>query len=167
VQAFPLSLPTRLATFATGLLLKKSLDYTFDYAVYPAALLILGYGWGSFAMVCVSALGNLLLIRAYDWSQQDFLLIESLKAIKESSDGSIWKRRVGGLLRSGDSVAFVVLSWLDDALIVTLYLRRGSFLYNGFTRRDWYIFVASTLTSNLLWTLSLIAIIEITRFILG
>jgi hypothetical protein len=155
-----------LATFAAGLFVKKGLDYIFDYAVYPAALLFLGYGWGGFAMVCVSAAGNLLLIRAYDWSQRDFLLIESLKSLKEVNDGTIWKRRIGGLLRSGDGVAFVVLSWLEDALVVTLYLRQGSHLYNGFTRRDWFIFAASTLTSNLLWSLSLISVLEITTYLM-
>jgi hypothetical protein len=147
--------------------MKKGLDYIFDYAIYPAALLFLGYGWGSFAMICVSAMGNILLIRAYDWSQQDFLLIEALKAIKESSEGSSGKRQLGRLLRSGDGLAFVALSWLEDALVVTLYLRRGSYLYNGFARRDWYIFAASTLTSNLLWSLSLISIIEITTLMLS
>ena len=167
MQALQDSLPSRLANFATGLLLKKGLDYVFDYAIYPAALLLLGYGWGSFSMICVSALGNLLLIRAYDWSKRDFFLIESLKAIKESSGGSIWRRRIGALLRSSDAVAFFVLSWLEDALIVTLYLRRGSHLYNGFTRRDWCIFAASTMTSNLLWILSLMSIIEVASFLLG
>jgi hypothetical protein len=167
MQALPSFIPTRLATFATGLLLKKGLDYVFDYAVYPAALLLFGYAWGSVAMICVSAVGNLLLIRAYDWSQRDFLLIESLKAIKEGSDGTIWRRRLGRLLRTSDGMAFLVLSWLEDALVVTLYLRRGSHLYNGFTRRDWCIFVASTVTSNLLWSLSLISFIEVTTYVMS
>jgi hypothetical protein len=158
-------LGARLGTFAIGVLLKKLTDALFDYGLYPLALIGLGYACGAVAMTALSVAVNLLAIRAYDWAGRDLLLIESLKDLKTCQGGGFWSRRLSAVLRAGDVPAFVLLSWLEDALVVTLYLRKGSYLFNGLSRRDWMVFVGATVLSNLLWILSLISLIELMQIV--
>ncbi len=161
----PTRLWPKLATFGAGLLIKKSTDYTFDYLLYPAALLFLGYLWGGIAMTIASVVLNLLVIRAYDWAKRDFLLLETLKEIRASDGSHRGKRLLAKALSKGDVAAFLVLSWFEDPIVVTLYLRKGSGKFDGLSRRDWANFWASTLVSNLMWIGSLVSLIEISRLL--
>ena len=155
----------RLATFGVGLLIKKGSDSAFDYLLYPAALIFLGYLWGAIVMTIASVFLNLLVIRAYDWAKRDFLLLETLKHMRTSTSTHRGKRLMAAALSKGDGVAFFVLSWFEDPIVVTLYLRRGSGKFDGLARRDWAIFWASTLVSNLMWVGSLISLIEVYRLL--
>jgi hypothetical protein len=155
----------RLATFGAGLLIKKTLDYAFDYLLYPAALIVLGYMWGGIAMTIASVALNLLVIRAYDWAKRDFLLLEALKGLRSPDSTHAAKRLLAKVLGKGDFAAFLVLSWIEDPIVVTLYLRKGSGKFDGLSRRDWAIFWASTLVSNLMWAGSLISLIEVYRLL--
>lgn len=157
----------KIATFGAGVAIKKTLDYGFDYGLYPLALLWLGYLWGGVVMTAASVVLNLAVIRAYDWSKKDWLLLETLKELKDRARGSGPRGVVSRVLQWGDVPAFFLLSWLEDAIVVTLYLRRGAHLFNGLSRRDWLIFAAATLVSNLFWILSLASIIELLRWLVG
>lgn len=153
----------KAATFGAGMAMKKALDYGFDYLLYPAALLGFGYLWGTLVMTVLSVFLNLGVIRAYDWSKRDWFLLESLKEMKSTDGMSRSGRLVRWVLRKGDVAAFFLLSWIEDPIIVTLYLRHGSHGYNGLDRRGWSIFWASTVVSNLFWALSVVSVIEIAR----
>ena len=114
-------------------------------------------------MTVASVFLNLAIICAYDWSKTDWLLLESLKQAKGSGEGTGgWTERI---LRKGDVAAFFLLSWIDDAITVTLYLRHGAHQFNGLTKRDWMIFGASTIVSNLFWIAGLASVIEILRWL--
>lgn len=154
----------RLATFGAGLLMKKAMDYAFDYLLYPAALIVLGYLWGGIVMTIASVFLNLLVIQAYDWAKRDFLLLETLKQFRAAENDHWGKRLMARVLRKGDIVAFFVLSWFEDPIVVTLYLRKDSNKFDGLSRRDWTIFWTSTLVSNLLWIGSLVSIVEVFRY---
>ena len=154
----------KLATFGVGLLIKKATDYAFDYLLYPAALIVLGYLWGWIAMTIASVFLNLLVIRVYDWAKRDFLLLETLKQLRASDDAHWGKRLLAATLSKGDTAAFFVLSWFEDPIVVTLYLRKGSGKFDGLSRRDWAIFWASTIVSNLMWAGSLISLIAVYRY---
>lgn len=156
----------KLAIFGAGVAIKKSLDYGFDYVAYPVALLWLGYGWGGALMTAASVVLNLATIRAYDWSRRDWLLIETAKQLREKPQGLAARPFVNWIVRKGDVPAFFILSWIEDPIVVTLYLRHGTHQFNGLDRRSLMIFWASTLTSNLLWILSLASVIEIFRRLL-
>lgn len=143
--------------------MKKSIDYGFDYALYPFALIYLGYFWGGVVMTIASVFLNLAVIRAYDWSKRDWLMLETLKELKHKSDDQGVSGYVGWVLRKGDVPAFFILSWIDDPITVTLYLRHGANQFNGMSRRDWIIFGAATVVSNLFWILSVVSVIEIVR----
>lgn len=145
--------------------IKKSLDYGFDYALYPIALLWLGYAWGGALMTAASVVLNLATIRVYDWSRRDWLLLETIKELKDKPELSASRPVVAWIIRKGDIAAFFMLSWIEDPIVVTLYLRREAHKYNGLARRDWMIFWTSTLVSNLFWIFSLASVIEIIRAI--
>lgn len=153
----------KLATFGAGVAIKKSLDYGFDYLLYPIALLWLGYLWGGVLMTAASVVLNLATIRAYDWSRRDWLLIETVKQLRDKPDGTSARPFVNWIARKGDLPAFFILSWVEDPIVVTLYLRHGTHRFDGLDRRSWKIFWASTFTSNLLWILSLASVIEVIR----
>ena len=152
--------------FATGMAMKKGLEIAFDYALYPAVLIWLGYIWGGITMTALAVVLNLLIIRAYDWAKVDWLFIEKLKYIREDDSLELpWLLRwFRPLLKKGDIPAFFILS-LDDPVTATLYLRKGAFKYNGLTRRDWNIFIAANLVSNLYWILGIAAMIESIKLI--
>ena len=144
----------RAAILGVGLTVKKSIDYGFDYVLYPIALLSFGYLWGTVAMTVASVILNLTLIRFYDWTKRDWLMLETIKGVKERSEES-GSPLVRWIAKQGDVAAFVVLSWVEDPVIVTLFLRRGSHSFNGLQGRDWVIFWSSTVLSNLMWAGSL------------
>ena len=146
-----------------GVAIKKSLDYVFDYLLYPAALLGLGYLWGGLLMTAASVINNLAVIRAYDWSRQDWLLLETIKELKSRGGDLKTIPVLRRIIVKGDVAAFFILSWIEDPIVVTLYLRKGAHVFNGLSRRDWIIFGASTILSNLFWIASLVSIIELIR----
>ena len=155
----------KIATFGAGVAIKKSLDYGFDYVLYPIALIYFGYFWGGVVMTIASVFLNLAVIRAYDWSKRDWLMLESLKELKHRTEGQGVGGFVGWVLRKGDVPAFFILSWIEDAIVVTLYMRHGVSQFNGMSRRDWLIFCASTVVSNLFWILSVASVIELIRYL--
>ena len=153
----------KIATFGAGVAIKKSLDYGFDYGLYPVALIYFGYIWGGIIMTIASVFLNLAVIRAYDWSKRDWLMLETLKELKHKSQDEGVGGFLGWVLRKGDVPAFFILSWIEDAIVVTLYLRHGVNQFNGLSRRDWMIFWSSTVVSNLFWILSVVSVIEMIR----
>ena len=154
----------KVATLGMGVAIKKSLDYGFDYLLYPFALLSLGYLWGGVSMTVASVALNLAVIRAYDWSKRDWLLLETVKEFRDNPEELKAGPTVQWILGKGNIAAFFILSWIEDPIIVTLYLRRGGHRYDGLARRDWMIFWASTLVSNLFWILGLVSLIELIGF---
>lgn len=118
-------------------------------------------------MTIASVFLNLAVIRSYDWTRRDWLLLETLKELRHKERDSGAGGTVAWLLRRGDVPAFFILSWIEDAIVVTLYLRHGINEFNGLSRRDWMIFWASTVVSNLFWILSLASIIEVIRWLFG
>jgi hypothetical protein len=147
--------------FALGLAMKKFLELGFDYALYPAALVWLGYFWGGLIMTCAAVLINILIIRAYDWAETDWLFIEKLKHVRENDNIELPRliRWLKPLLSKGDVPAFFVLC-LDDPVTATLYLRKGAYQYNGLSARDWKIFAAANVVGNLYWIIGLAGVIE-------
>ncbi len=156
----------KLGTTSLALAAKKALDYGFDYVLYPAALLYLGYWWGGVAMTVASVVLNIGLIRLYDWTHQDLLMIERLKNFRsnllESGRGSLLLK----VLQGSDVVAFLVLSLIEDPAVVTLYLRRGSHQYNSLSPSDWLVFTGSTVLSNLTWIFSIGTVFEAVKLMM-
>ena len=160
------ALVSRGATFGAGLLLKHSINEPFDLILYPAVLLWLGNIWGGLVMTALSVVLNVIIIRAYDWSKTDWLLIETLKGVRDEAV-SVGKRKrlIRRLLQKSDTLAFFILC-LDDPITATLYLRKGSHQYNGMSARDWKIFFAATIVANLYWIIGIASVIEVVKWLL-
>lgn len=147
--------------FVTGVAMKKFVNTLFDYLLYPVVLSWLGYIWGGVALTALAFGLNLLIIRAYDWAKVDWFFIEDIKKIRDGEDIQLpgflnWLKPI---LRKGDVAAFFVLCF-DDPITATLYLRKGSHLYNGFSRREWHIFTAANVVANLYWILGWSVVLE-------
>lgn len=142
----------RLAILSLGLLGNQAIELAFDYALYPLVLWQFGLVAGAGVMLVLSFLICLGTMWFYDRSQQDWLGIETLKALRETAGESGWRRWLNQLLRRSDGLALVLLSVKFDPFITTAYLRHGAFHFNGMSRRDWRILVASTLVSNGWWS---------------
>jgi hypothetical protein len=104
-------------------------------------------------MTLLAAALNILCLKLYDWSKRDWLGIEALKGMKGYEGRGRLMRFLSGMLKKGDSAAFLFLSIKEDAFITMVYLRHGSHQYNGMSGRDWRIFIASLAVANAYWTL--------------
>jgi len=141
--------------------MKKGMEILFDYTLYPAALLYLGFVWGGLIMTISAIVLNVVTIKVYDWSKTDWLLIETLKSARDNPDVQLpgILGRLQFLLHYGDVAAFFVISMFDDPVDTVLYLRKGSHEYNGLSSRDWWIFVGANLLANISWILQLSIVI--------
>lgn len=142
----------RLLELAVGLFANQVIVYSFDYVLYPFTIYHLGVFSGGAVMAGLSFLVCLLTLWCYDWSKRDWLGIEAIKSMKSYDGGSRAGRLFAWLMQKGDPVAVVVLSIKFDPFITMIYLRDGAF--NGMSRRDWRIFLASFLISNAYWILA-------------
>ncbi|MFM2374143.1 MAG: hypothetical protein RLZZ234_138 [Candidatus Parcubacteria bacterium] len=128
----------------------------FGLTLYDGALLTFG------VMSILSWLLSFSFIKYYDYTEKDWLGLEALKVIRENADPkSSWCSRIASL---GDVAAFLIFA-IYDPVYSTIFLRKGSEKYNGFSRRDWVIFNLSVLYSNALWTSGWLATIEFIRFV--
>jgi len=154
------------ATIGTGLLLKRLINWPFDYLLYPFVLVALGHWWGGLLLTGLSLLYSFLTIKIYDWAKCDLLGIEAAKKVMEEWPNSqnrvkryistnLNKRRVRVL-------AFFALCF-DDPVTVTLCLRGGNYQFSGLSRQDWKIFLAATLVANLYWIVGWVTVIEFFR----
>lgn len=163
----------RLGTLATGYTVKKLEEFLFDTVLYAYVVFVCTQAYGvahgslvAFAiMMPLSAIACVIYLKIYDSLKTDYLGLEALKALKDSTSSSLAARVGRKLLRSGDLGAFFLLSLQGDAFMTVIYLRRGDNSYNGMTRRDWMIFFSSIFVSNAYWTLRWVAIVEVVVYL--
>jgi hypothetical protein len=159
----PVSLQVRIKVLGVGLLGSQAINWAFDFILYPYVLWRFGLVYGCLIMTTLSALACYLLLLFYDWSKKDWLGIEAIKELKHNEGTGRLTRFLGKLMRRSDWLALFVLSIQFDPFITVAYLRPGSYHFNGLTRREWRLFWASTVISNLYW--SFIAFTGITVFL--
>jgi hypothetical protein len=147
-----MTLKKRIAELTLGHTVNQTVNYLFDYGLYPLMIFWLGLGWGFVVMAGLSFLACWLQMRFYDWSKRDWLGIEAVKSLKDYAGASRTRRLLAWILRRSDSVACVLLSIKFDPFIVTAYLRREA--VDGLTRRDWNIFLLSGLIGNAWWSVA-------------
>lgn len=152
----------RIGQFGIGIFIKKGSDFLFDYVLYPWALVYFGILAGGAFMTIASAAFNIFAIRIYDYYKTDVLFIESLKFDDDRVNFSPFFRMI---LVRGKLAMFIWLSWIEDPIVVTLYYRKGSNLFNGMAVSDWRNFASSTILSNLLWIFSISSILEVLSYI--
>jgi len=166
-----------LKVLLIGRILFHSLDYAFDYALYPFVIWKLGLPNGFFVMAGLAAAVNLLTVKFYDWLKKDWLGIEGIKELIDEFFKELEEEAAMSLRRAMKKFLqiifhrnlfgqFLFLSLKFDPLITTLYMRKGHARYNGFSKRDWKIFWGSVAVSNLWWSsLSATAVTIVKNFL--
>jgi len=66
-------------------------------------------------------------------------------------------------MRKGDIFALVVLSIYSEPVKVTLYMRHGANQFNGFSQRDWMVFLTSVAIGNVSWALAVFGGLKIVK----
>lgn len=148
----------QIGTIALGHTVKKGEEIFFDQFIYGAVSAYAVHRFGVvdgslFVFVIMAPLSALFCygyLRLYDWLKKDWFGFEAVKKVQHQFAGNRW---VGKFLKLGDTAAFFVLSIYADPFMVTVYLRKEGNQYNGLTGRDYAVFWASVIVSNMYWTL--------------
>ena len=93
-------------------------------------------------------------MKFYDWSKRDWLGIEALKGMKGYEGKNRLVKFLAGVLKKSDTAVFLFFSIKEDAFVTMVYLRHGSYQFNGMSARDWRILLASLAVANIYWTLA-------------
>ncbi|MFA6519561.1 MAG: hypothetical protein WCT41_01910 [Candidatus Paceibacterota bacterium] len=152
----------RIGISVLGLTGNAAMVYGYDFVVYPYLIANYGflYGWLYAAMgSAILCLGTLWF---YNVTKQDWLLIETIKRVRDDPAAGRVRRFFHDVANRGDMLAFLLLSLRKDAFIVTVYMRKGAGNY-AMTARDWKIFWASLLISEAWWGLLVFGAIEVFR----
>lgn len=152
----------RLKLWITGISSYYVLTYLYDYIVISFLLVYFGFKKGTILAMILSVLVDLGTLKFYDWFKKDWLALETLKDLQYKKN--FWGRLFTFVHDKSTFVTVVVLSLTSNAFMVTAYMRKGSFQYNGLTKRDWNIFLISSLLTNLYWVFLIAGGIEIIKY---
>lgn len=144
----PSSKKERFGILMAGFLGNKVMADLFNKVLYPWVIWKNGAVCGGLIMVFASIIVCLLTLEFYDWAKKDWLGIETLKEAKDAEHGS---RILRWAMKKSDWVLFVALSMLTDPFVTVIALRKGSWQFNGLSKRDWKIFFGSLVIGDLWW----------------
>jgi hypothetical protein len=185
-----LKLAGKALTFVAGMTIKRVINYAFDYVAYPVVLLALGNVRGAVFLTLAAVAINIIVIRLYDWSRIDWFLIENIKKLQNGENAhtrfrfrpsarkrsllmyfALYKKNLSNLClwllqsaKKSSILTFFVLC-LDDPVTVTLYFREGNYKFNGLSLRDWKIFIAANIVSNMYWIAVWLSAIEAIKWL--
>lgn len=146
----------------------------FDYILYPIIVYKYGPLYGGISLAILDGLTCLLILYVYDLLENDWLGIESAKALmenffKEEEDVAkkSWRKHSKNiakwLFHRNKIGQLIFLSTYFNALITIIYMRPGYHLYNGLSKRDWRIFFGSIIISNAWWASLSFVVIAVVR----
>lgn len=154
---------TQVSTIGAGHSILWVINSLFDYVLYALVLSFAGLLWGFGIMVVLSIILNLALIKVYDSTGKDWLGAESLQEAKRvlGENRPKWLRKI---LRSSYRLAYIFLSFYDP-FIALIYLRRKEKAHKGMSRRDWKIFITSTILANVAWSVAIFTGLSVSQWI--
>jgi hypothetical protein len=157
---------TQISKVLTGTAFYSVLNWLYDYPLYSLVLWYGGVVWGGLFMALLSIPVDLVTLKFYDWSQQDWFAIEYLKAMKEYRGRNLLKRGLRGVFCGTPKwLQVIVLSIKFNAFAVTTLLRKGAYQYQGLTRSDWKVFWCSYLVGQVYWIFVIGSGLEIGSFL--
>lgn len=154
---------TRLRLWITGISSYYVFTYLYDYFAVSFLLIYFGFIKGIIIVMILSVVIDLSTLKFYDWFRKDWLALETLKDLQYKKN--FWGKLFSFVHNKSTFITVVVLSLTSNAFIVTAYMRKGAFQYNGLTKRDWNIFFASSLLTNLYWVFLIAGGIEIIKYL--
>lgn len=144
-------------------------SFSFDFILWPILQALYGFVGVIFLILTALAL-NFMVLLWYQKNKVDWFGVNVLEDVK--AKGHIWVNKIGRskniikrfslyipakilqlmiwLLKTNDIFAFVTLSVWQDSFITTIFLRHGKFTKLG--RRDYIVFISSTVLSCLAWS---------------
>lgn len=155
----------RFGILGIGLSVNQLMVWAFDFVLYPFVIWRLGLLTGGAVMTSLSFVTCYCLIRFYDWTKKDWLGIETIKNLKESTRRSRLARATAWILKKGDPAAMIILSIRFDPFITTTYMRHGSHEFNGLAKRDWQIFIGSLFIANAYWSIAMFSGVSIAEWL--
>lgn len=157
----------RLGIIAAGHSTKEGADWLFDYFIYPlvtaGCLVLAGYLFGAdkattigpllsiAVMIPVTGLINYGYLRVYDNVRLDAFGAEFLKRLRHIKLHGLVGTIVNPLIWLLDWTLVLLIACFEDSFLATVYARKGVETYNGLNRRDWIIFLVTTVISNVFW----------------
>lgn len=155
----------RLGLWFTGGGLYYAFVWFYDYFVFSYVIWIFGAIKGGIIMMIVTFLVDVGTLKFYDWSKHDWLALETLKNLGET------KGTLGKVFRwfhsRGAFLVIIFFSIKFNPFIVTAYLRKGAYQYNGLTLRDWIIFISSSLIGGLYWIVVITTGVSLIQYLKG
>jgi len=150
----------RIGILILGLIVNEIIVYGYDFIVYPYLLVTFGLLIGWLYAVIGSIILCLGTLWFYDLTKQDWLGIETIKGIRDEPATRGIRKFLQNIANKGDIVTFFFLSLRYDPFIATVYMRRGMGNHT-MSARDWKIFWASMVVSNVWWGMAIFGAIEI------
>ena len=144
-------------------------NWLFNYPLYGYVMWKFGLVEGFFMMTLISFLICFIYIIIYDIIKKDLFLLEDVKDYMNKIANYEGKNKAVKILslllrRGGNVTAFFILSFLKDPFYATAFCRKEKF--NGLSKRDWLIFLASVVVSNVPWALTIFGGVKGIEFIL-
>ena len=155
------SLIGRIKLWLAGIGSYYILTWVYDYVVVSFLLIYFGLLKGIIVVVILSMIIDLATLKFYDWFKKDWLALETLKDMENKKN--FFGKLLNFVHNKSVFVTVVVLSLTSNAFVVTTYMRKGANLYNGLTKRDWAIFISSSLLINVYWVFVIGGGIEIIK----
>lgn len=162
-----MGLVQRLGIIAAGHATKEGADSLFDYFIYPAVtagcVLLVSFLcgsenallWGSALSICImvpiTGIINYAYLKVYDRVGVDALGAELLKRIRHIRARGLLGLVVNPIIWLIDWTLVLLIACFEDSFVATVYARKGVEQYNGLSKRDWVIFVLTTVISNVFW----------------
>jgi len=155
----------RLGILGVGYFVNESIDFVFNYILYPFVIWKMGILGGGAVMTILSFLICYLIMIFYDWAKKDWLGIETIKGLKEYNGKSIVGKFTSWIMKKSDPILLIFLSIQFDPFITTAYMRHGAHQYSGMSKRDWKIFMSSLVIGNAYWTVVAFAGVSIIEYV--
>jgi len=147
------SLIGKIVQWATGFGSYGVFIWLYDYFVFSYVIWRFGPIYGGVFMLVITFFIDLLTLKFYDWSKKDWLAIEYIKDLK-SHEGFIGK--IFDWLHSRGLLFVIIFMAIKfNPFIVTAYARKGSYKYDGLSKRDWIIFISSSIIGGVYWIVAI------------
>jgi len=174
----------RTVQVMSGWGLYEAYCFAFDFLLWPILQAFYGF-LGILVLIALALTANFLVLLWYQKKKVDWFGVNEVENIKTKCH--LWVHEVSNhqnvikrfslyipakilqfmiwLLNKNDIFAFVTLSVWQDSFITTIFLRHGRF--DKLDKRDYIIFVASTILSCLAWSVLMEVVIIAIRAFLG
>lgn len=164
IAAFIQTKKEKLATAGLAYSVDYWVNWLFNYPLYIWVMNEFGLEKGFIVMSCLSFLLCYVYIKVYDIIKKDLFLLEDVREWMDGmadyvGESKIKLLRAKVIKKGGMLTSFLILSFWKDPFYTLAFCRQGK--YNGFSLRDWAIFLGSVVVGNSVWALSVFGGIEI------